>query len=89
MRTRPEGTQTPSAPPPKPKAKAHIWTHCGSVAKCGVERFRVWIEKLLDVRETLDLELLRLFLNDLPARTSHMRCHTHVGPFYPAASGGV
>lgn len=56
---------------PKQRSSFHFWpvqpkTHCGSVAKRGVKGLRVWVEKLLYVRQTLDLELLWFFLNHLP-----------------------
>ena len=44
------------------------WPHRGSVAKSSVEGFGVWIEKVLYVRQTLDLKLLWFLLYHLPAR---------------------
>lgn len=55
------------------------YSHRSSVAKSSVERFGVWIEKLLYVCETLDLKLLWFLLNHLPTRhnmTSNT-LHTH------------
>lgn len=40
--------------------------YCGSVAKGGVERLRVGMEEVFDVRQTLHLELLWFLLNHLP-----------------------
>lgn len=42
------------------------YSHRSSVAKSSVEWFSVWVEKVLDVCETLDLKLLGLLLNHLP-----------------------
>lgn len=47
--------------------------HRGSVAERSVKGFSVGIEKVLYVRETLDLELLRLLLDHLSAQTQHRR----------------
>lgn len=41
-------------------------TYSCSVSKSSIEGLCVWIEKVLDVSQTLNFEFLWLFLNDLP-----------------------
>lgn len=58
----PSGAQDPNSSFPVK------WTHSRSVAKSSVEGFSVWIEQMLYVGETLNLKLLWLLLNHLPAQ---------------------
>lgn len=41
-------------------------TYSCTVSKSSIERLCVWIEKVLDVSQTLNFEFFWLFLNDLP-----------------------
>ena len=53
-------------------------SHRSSVAKSTVERFSVWVEKVLNVCETLDLKLLWFLLDHLPEQHDMTWHQTHV-----------
>ena len=51
--------------------------HSGPVSEGSIEGFSVWVKQVLDVRQTLHLELFGLFLNHLPVPNTHTHT-THI-----------